>query len=81
MNLADLDLKSRSEEMKTIEAYLQSQVNTLKAENSRVSELLDRKTDSLEKEREEHYNTKKTFDSEVQTLKEKLTTAKDELER
>lgn len=67
--------------MKTIEAYLQSQVNTLKTENSKLSELVDRKTESLEKEREEHYNTKRTLDAEVQTLKEKLTITKDELER
>jgi uncharacterized protein YdcH (DUF465 family) len=67
--------------MKTIEAYLQSQVNTLKTENSKLSELIDRKTESLEQEREEHYNTKRTLDAEVQTLKEKLTNSKDELER
>lgn len=67
--------------MKTIEAYLQSQVNTLKTENSKLGELIDRKTESLEKEREEHYNTKRTLDAEVQTLKERLTSAKDELER
>lgn len=30
--------------MKTIEAYLQSQVNTLKSENAKLSDLLDRKT-------------------------------------
>jgi hypothetical protein len=62
LHLSDLDLKSKNEEMKTIETYLQSQVNTLKGENSKLSELLDRKTDSLEKEREEHYNTKKSLD-------------------
>lgn len=33
--------------MKTIEAYLQSQINTLKSENSKLSELIDRKTESL----------------------------------
>ena len=37
--------------MKTIETYLQSQVNTLKGENAKLSELLDRKTESLEQER------------------------------
>lgn len=52
LNLCDLDLKSKNEEMKTIEAYLQSQINTLKSENSKLSELIDRKTESLEKERE-----------------------------
>lgn len=36
--------------MKTIETYLQSQINTLKGENSKLSELLDRKTESLAKE-------------------------------
>ena len=30
LQLCDLDLKSKNEEMKTIETYLQSQVNTLK---------------------------------------------------
>jgi hypothetical protein len=30
LNLCDLDLKSKNEEMKTIENYLQNQVNTLK---------------------------------------------------
>ena len=67
--------------MKTIEAYLQSQVYTLKGENSKISDLLDRKTESLEKEREEHYTTKSTLDAEVQTLKEKVAVAADELER
>ena len=51
LQLCDLDLKSKNEEMRTIESYLQSQVNTLKGENSKLSELLDRKTESLEKER------------------------------
>lgn len=63
--------------MKTIETYLQSQVNTLKGENSKLSELLDRKTDSLEKEREDHYTTKKTLDTEIQTLKDKLANSRD----
>jgi hypothetical protein len=36
--------------MKTIENYLQNQVNTLKGENSKLNELLDRKTESLSKE-------------------------------
>jgi len=43
--------------------------------------LLDRKTDSLDKEREDHYNTKKILANEVQSLKEKLATTKDDLER
>jgi hypothetical protein len=30
--------------MKTVETYLQNQINTLKGENSNLSELLDRKT-------------------------------------
>ena len=81
MHLCDLDLKSKNEEMKTIETYLQSQVNTLKGENSKLSDLLDRKTESLEKEREDHYNTKKTLDNEVQTLKDKVANVTDELER
>lgn len=44
LKLCDLDLKSKNEELKTIETYLQSQVNTLKGENAKLSELLDRKT-------------------------------------
>lgn len=67
--------------MKTIEAYLQSQVNTLKTENNNLANLLDRKTESLEKERDDHYNTKRTLEAETQTLKDKLTNAKDELDR
>lgn len=67
--------------MKTIETYLQSQVNTLKGENSKLSDLLDRKTEDLEKEREEHYSTKKTLDSEVQTLKDKVSNLTDDLDR
>jgi len=30
--------------MKTIEAYLQNQINTLKGENAKLADLLDRKT-------------------------------------
>ena len=67
--------------MKTIESYLQSQVNTLKAENAKVSELLDRKTDRLDKERDEHYNTKNNLQAEVQNLKDKVANVEDELER
>jgi len=63
--------------MKTIEAYLQSQINTLKGENIKLADLLDRKTETLEKEREDHYNTKKTYSVEVQTLKDRLANAKD----
>jgi hypothetical protein len=33
LNLCDLDLKSKNDEMKTIETYLQNQVSTLKREN------------------------------------------------
>jgi hypothetical protein len=47
--------------MKTTEAYLQNQVNTLRGENAKLAELLDRKTDSLDKEREDHYNTKQNL--------------------
>jgi hypothetical protein len=36
--------------MKTVENYLQNQINTLKGENSKLSDLLDRKTESLTKE-------------------------------
>lgn len=67
--------------MKTIEAYLQSQVNTLKTENNNLANLLDRKTESLEKERDDHYNTKRILEAETQTLKDKLANAKDELDR
>ena len=67
--------------MKTIETYLQSQVNTLKGENSKLSELLDRKTESLEQEREDHYNTKKTLEEDVQSLKDKVANVQDELDR
>lgn len=67
--------------MRTIETYLQSQVNTLKGENSKLSDLLDRKTESLEKEREDHYNTKKSLETDVQSLKDKLANSQDELER
>jgi len=44
-----------------------------------LSDLLDRKTEDLEKEREEHYTTKKTLDSEVQTLKDKAANLSDDL--
>ena len=67
--------------MKTIETYLQSQVNTLKGQNSKLSDLLDRKTESLEKEREDHYSTRKTLESDVQQLKDKVANTQDELER
>lgn len=70
-------MKSKNEEMKTIESYLQNQVNTLKGENSKLNDLLDRKTESLAKEVENHYSTKRSLDAEVQTLKDKLANAKD----
>jgi hypothetical protein len=47
--------------MKTVETYLQNQINTLKGENSKLNELLDRKTESLAKEVESHYTTKRTL--------------------
>ena len=53
----------------------------MKGENSKLSDLLDRKTDSLEKEREDHYNTKKALEADVQVLKDKVANAQDELER
>lgn len=76
-----MDLKSKNEELKTIETYLQSQVNTLKGENSKLAELLDRKTESLDKEREEHYHTKRNLEAELQSIKDKLTNSVDDLER
>lgn len=81
LKLCDLDLKSKNEELKTIETYLQSQVNTLKGENAKLSELLDRKTESLDKEREEHYKTKRTLEVELQSVKDKLANTVDDLER
>ena len=49
LKVCDEDLKSKVQEIQTIETYLQSQVNTLKGQNSKLSELLDRKTESLDK--------------------------------
>lgn len=63
--------------MKTVESYLQNQVNTLKGENSKLSELLDRKTESLAKEVQDHYKTKRTLEADVQTQKDRLTNARD----
>ena len=81
LKLCDLDLKSKNEELKTIETYLQSQVNTLKGENAKLAELLDRKTESLDREREEHYKTKRTLEVELQSTKDKLANAVEDLER
>lgn len=67
--------------MKTIETYLQSQVNTLKGENAKLAELLDRKTESLDRERTAHYATKNALEVELQATKDKLANANDELER
>ena len=67
--------------MKTLEAYLHSQVNTLKGENHKLAELHDRKTDSLDKERSDHYKTKQNLEVELQSVKDKLANALDELER
>jgi hypothetical protein len=53
----------------------------LKGENSKLSELLDRKTESLDKERGAHYNTKNSLEVELQGVKEKLANANEELER
>jgi predicted nucleic acid-binding Zn-ribbon protein len=76
-----LELKSRNEELKTIETYLQSQVNTLRGENEKLAELLDRKTESLDKERGDHYTTKRSLEDQLQSVKDKLANASDELER
>lgn len=79
MRVCDEDLKSKVQEIQTIETYLQSQVNTLKGENSKLSELLDRKTESLDKERGAHYNTKNALEIELQSVKDRLANANDEL--
>ena len=79
LKLCDLDLKSKNEELKTIETYLQSQVNTLKGENAKLAELLDRKTESLDREREEHYKTKRTLEVELQSTKDKLANVVEDL--
>ena len=42
---------------------------------------MERKTDSLDQERDEHYNTKSRLEGEVQTLKDKVANVEDELER
>lgn len=63
--------------MKTVQNYLQNQINTLKGENSKLSELLDRKTESLAKEVEDHYTTRRTLEAEIQTQKDKLANARD----
>lgn len=60
---------------------MQSQINTLKGENAKLAELLDRKTDSLDKEREAHYSTKISLQNELQATKDKLENANDDLER
>lgn len=65
--------------MKTLETYLQSQINTLKGENLKLAELLDRKTESLDKERSDHYKTKQGLEIELQSTKDKLANALDEL--
>jgi chromosome segregation ATPase len=81
LDLCDLDLKSKNEEMRTIETYLQSQIDTLKKENTQLSELLEDKTKSLAKEKEDHSNINRALASEVQSLKDKLANARDDLER
>lgn len=81
LNLCNLDLRSKNEELNTIETYLQSQINTLKGENAKLAELLDRKTESLDKEREAHYNTKINLQNELQATKDKLENANDDIER
>ena len=63
--------------MKTVQNYLQNQINTLKGENSKLSELLDRKTESLAKEVEDHYTTRRNLEAEIQTQKDKLANARD----
>ena len=77
----DLDLKQRNEEMKTMENYLQEQVSNLTKDGHRVQELLDRKTETLEQEKQAHYKTKSTLEAQLQTVKEKLAYAKEEQER
>lgn len=74
-------MKSKNEELNTIETYLQSQINTLKGENAKLAELLDRKTESLDKEREAHYSTKISLQNELQATKDKLENANDDLDR
>lgn len=81
LTLCDQDLKSKNEEMKSMETYLQSQINTLKGENLKLAELLDRKTESLDKERADHYKTKQSLEVDLQSVKDKLANALDDLER
>ena len=57
----DMDLRQKNEEMKTMENYLQSQVSNLSKDNTRIQELLDRKTESLEQEQQAYYNTKNSL--------------------
>ena len=40
---------------------------------------MDRKTESLDKEIEQHYHTKRSLESELQVTKDKLLNAKDDL--
>lgn len=46
-----------------------------------MAELLDRKTESLDKEREAHYSTKISLQNELQATKDKLENANDDLDR
>ena len=46
-----------------------------------MSELLDRTTESLDKEREEHYHTKRTLEVDLQSTKDKLANTAEDLER
>ena len=67
--------------MKTMENYLQSQISSLSKDNTRVQELLDRKTETLEQEQQAHYKTKSSLQAELQDSKEKLASAKEDLDR
>ena len=67
--------------MKTMENYLQNQVSSLSKDNKQIQELLDRKTETLEQEQQAHYKTKSTLEAQLQESKQKLASAKEDLER
>ena len=64
-----------------MENYLQSQISSLSKDNTRVQELLDRKTETLEQEQQAHYKTKSSLQAELQDSKEKQASAKEDLDR